>query len=193
MNSAAAQVPLQRLPPASVGEDGERDRVASRLLRLLSWLTLVIGACVLFTIYVAVVLLGFLLRQSFFTSRTAAKAAEFTYGNYITAYTSNETDHRTRKPRPRLPRGRHGGVRRYGLDRPALYARPGAAVHRRQLNDGPHRRGLSREEPAQAQGRDPHALRQQLTDQRHGGALHRRHGQQHSDCGRGHTRPSPEF
>ena len=92
MNSAAAQVPPQRLPPATGGDgDGERDRVASRLLRLLSWKTLVIGACVVFTIYIAVVPLGFLLWQSFFTPQTASKAAVFTFGNYITAYTSSDT------------------------------------------------------------------------------------------------------
>ena len=69
MKFAAARVPPQRLPPAPGGEDGERDRVASRLLRLLSWLALVIGACVVFTIYIAVVPLGFLMRQSFLGRR----------------------------------------------------------------------------------------------------------------------------
>ena len=91
MNSAAAQVPPQRLPPATGGGEGERDQLASRLLRLLSWKTLVISACVVFTIYIAVVPLGFLLWQSFFTPQTASKAAEFTFGNYITAYTSSDT------------------------------------------------------------------------------------------------------
>ena len=56
MNSAAVQVPPQRLPPATGGGgDGERDRVASRLSGLLSWKTIVISACVVFTIYIAVV------------------------------------------------------------------------------------------------------------------------------------------
>lgn len=45
----------------------------------------------LFTIYIAVVPLGFLLWQSFFTPQTATKAAVFTFGNYITAYTSRDT------------------------------------------------------------------------------------------------------
>jgi iron(III) transport system permease protein len=58
---------------------------------LLSWKSLVIGACVAFTIYIAVVPLGFLLWQSFFTPQTATKAAVFTLGNYITAYTSSDT------------------------------------------------------------------------------------------------------
>jgi len=59
--------------------------------RLLSWKTLVITVCVLFTVYIAVVPLGFLLWQSFFTPQTASKAAEFTWGNYLTAYTSSDT------------------------------------------------------------------------------------------------------
>ena len=45
----------------------------------------------LFTIYIAVVPLGFLLWQSFFTPQTATKAAVFTFGNYITAHTSSDT------------------------------------------------------------------------------------------------------
>jgi iron(III) transport system permease protein len=52
---------------------------------------IVIGLCVAFTIYIAVIPLGFLLWQSFFTPQTASKAAEFTLGNYVTAYTSSET------------------------------------------------------------------------------------------------------
>src|SRR5258708_34691144 len=49
---------------------------------------LVIGACVLLTLYLAVVPLGFLLWQSFFTPQTAAKAAVLTLGNYRQAYGS---------------------------------------------------------------------------------------------------------
>src|SRR6266850_4622535 len=52
---------------------------------------LVIGACVLLTLYLAVVPLGFLLWQSFFTPQSAARAAQFTLGNYREAYTSAET------------------------------------------------------------------------------------------------------
>ncbi len=52
---------------------------------------IVIGLCVAITVYVAVVPLGFLLWQSFFTPRTASKAAEFTFENYTTAYGSMET------------------------------------------------------------------------------------------------------
>ena len=55
----------------------------------LKWV--VIGVCVAFTLYIAVVPLGFLLWQSFFTPQTASKAAEFTFGNYISAYSSSET------------------------------------------------------------------------------------------------------
>ncbi len=57
----------------------------------LSWKSLVIALCVAFTVYIALVPLGFLLWQSFFTPQTASKAAEFTFGNYITAYTSSDT------------------------------------------------------------------------------------------------------
>ena len=91
MSSVAVQVPPQRLPPATGGEHGERDRVASRLSGLLSWKAPVIGACVVFTIYIAVVPLGFLLWQSFFTPQTASKAAEFTFGNYISPPTPAAT------------------------------------------------------------------------------------------------------
>jgi iron(III) transport system permease protein len=55
----------------------------------LKWM--VIALCVAFTLYIAVIPLGFLLWQSFFTPQTAAKAAVFTLGNYITAYSSSET------------------------------------------------------------------------------------------------------
>jgi iron(III) transport system permease protein len=55
----------------------------------LKWV--VIALCVTFTLYIAVIPLGFLLWQSFFTPQTAAKAAVFTLGNYITAYSSSET------------------------------------------------------------------------------------------------------
>ncbi len=52
---------------------------------------LIIGACVLVTVYLGIVPLGFLLWQSFFTPQSAAKAAEFTLGNYAQAYGSPET------------------------------------------------------------------------------------------------------
>lgn len=57
----------------------------------ISWKMVVIGACVAFTLYIAVIPLGFLLWQSFFTPHTATKAAEFTLGNYVSAYTNPET------------------------------------------------------------------------------------------------------
>ncbi len=50
-----------------------------------------IGVSVVIVAYLALVPLGFLLWQSFFTPRTATRAAEFTFGNYATAYTSVET------------------------------------------------------------------------------------------------------
>jgi len=54
-----------------------------------SWI--VIGVCVAITVYLAIVPLGFLLWQSFFTPQTAAKAAVFTWSNYSEAYGSPDT------------------------------------------------------------------------------------------------------
>src|SRR5256885_15427756 len=61
------------------------------LRRSFDWKWVVIGLCVVFTIYIAVVPLAFLLWQSFFTPQTAAKAAEFTLGHYTSAYGSRQT------------------------------------------------------------------------------------------------------
>jgi iron(III) transport system permease protein len=63
--------------------------LAPRLAFDAKWL--IIGVCVAVTVYLGVVPLGFLLWQSFFTPHTAAKAAEFTLGNYREAYGSAET------------------------------------------------------------------------------------------------------
>lgn len=52
---------------------------------------LIIGVCVLLSMYLGIVPLGFLLWQSFFTPQSAAKAAVFTLGNYQQAYGSAET------------------------------------------------------------------------------------------------------
>jgi iron(III) transport system permease protein len=52
---------------------------------------LVIGACVALAVYLGMVPLGFLLWQSFLTPQSAARAAQFTLGNYATAYGSAET------------------------------------------------------------------------------------------------------
>ncbi|HET9650676.1 MAG TPA: iron ABC transporter permease [Usitatibacter sp.] len=52
---------------------------------------LVIALCVGVSVYLALIPLGFLLWQSFFTPQTAEKAAQFTFGNYIEAYGSGET------------------------------------------------------------------------------------------------------
>src|SRR5438045_6201236 len=59
--------------------------------RRFEWGWLVIGVCVLVTVYLALVPLGFLLWQSFFTPQTAAKAAQFTFSNYAEAYGSPDT------------------------------------------------------------------------------------------------------
>jgi iron(III) transport system permease protein len=50
-----------------------------------------IGVSVAIVTYLGIVPLVFLLWQSFFTPQSAAKAAEFTLGNYVEAYTSLET------------------------------------------------------------------------------------------------------
>ena len=55
------------------------------------WGWIVIAACVALTVYLAVIPLGFLLWQSFFTPQTAEKAAQFTFSNYTEAYGSSET------------------------------------------------------------------------------------------------------
>ena len=55
----------------------------------LKWV--VIGVSVAVVSYLAMIPLVFLLWQSFFTPQTATKAAEFTLGNYVEAYTSLET------------------------------------------------------------------------------------------------------
>ena len=55
----------------------------------LKWV--VIGVSVAIVAYLALVPLVFLLWQSFFTPQTAAKAAEFTFDNYVQAYSTLET------------------------------------------------------------------------------------------------------
>src|SRR5882672_667683 len=66
------------------------DAVAARGPRFdVKWL--IVGVCVALTLYLAVMPLGFLLWQSFFTPQSAAKAAEFTLDNYRQAYASEET------------------------------------------------------------------------------------------------------
>src|SRR6188472_2670080 len=59
--------------------------------RRFEWGWVVIALCVGLTVYLALVPLGFLLWQSFFTPQTAAKAAEFTFSNYSEAYGSPDT------------------------------------------------------------------------------------------------------
>jgi len=55
------------------------------------WKWVVIGACVAFTVYIAVIPLGFLMWQSFRTPQTAAAEAVFTLENYVAAYGTPET------------------------------------------------------------------------------------------------------
>jgi iron(III) transport system permease protein len=66
------------------------DRAGAPRFRIdLKWV--VLGLCVAIVAYLALIPLGFLLWQSFFTPHTAAKPAVFTLGNYAAAYTSIET------------------------------------------------------------------------------------------------------
>jgi iron(III) transport system permease protein len=55
------------------------------------WKWIVLGLSVAFTVYIAVIPLGFLLWQSFRTPQTAAADAVFTLENYATAYGTTET------------------------------------------------------------------------------------------------------
>ena len=87
MMDAPAEAGARALDPA---EAMSAEPPAPRAFSIsLKWV--VIGLCVAFTLYIAVIPLGFLLWQSFFTPQTATKAAQFTLGNYVTAYTSSET------------------------------------------------------------------------------------------------------
>src|ERR1044072_2602821 len=61
------------------------------LRRSFDWKWVVIALCVVFTMYQQAGPLAFLLWQSFVPPQTAAKAAEFTFGNYTSAYGSSET------------------------------------------------------------------------------------------------------
>jgi iron(III) transport system permease protein len=62
---------------------------AARFRIDLKWV--ILGLCVAAVAYLALIPLGFLLWQSFFTPHTAAKPAVFTLGNYAAAYSSLET------------------------------------------------------------------------------------------------------
>src|SRR5260221_10382770 len=72
--------------PAAFGGDS-----APREKRHFEWSWIVIGLCVAITVYIALVPLGFLIWQSFFTPQTASQPAVFTLNNYVEAYGSSET------------------------------------------------------------------------------------------------------
>ena len=59
--------------------------------RHFEWKWVVIGACVAFTVYIAVIPLAFLLWQSFRTPQTAATPSVWTLANYAAAYGTSET------------------------------------------------------------------------------------------------------
>jgi len=64
---------------------------ATDLKAAFDWKWIVIGACVAFTVYIAVIPLGFLLWQSFRTPQTALVESVFTLGNYAAAYGNSDT------------------------------------------------------------------------------------------------------
>ena len=68
---------------------GRPDVAATRPRLDLKWV--ILALCVAAVAYLALIPLGFLLWQSFFTPHTAAKPAVFTLGNYAAAYSSLET------------------------------------------------------------------------------------------------------
>jgi iron(III) transport system permease protein len=75
-------------PPVASGTLGSPPKAAASGFDP-KWL--ILGLSVALIAYLAIVPLGFLLWQSFFTPHTAAKAAEFTWDNYARAYSSVET------------------------------------------------------------------------------------------------------
>jgi iron(III) transport system permease protein len=89
MSSIAADVVRGANPSGSRGEPDKARRAA--VIGNFDWKWVIVGACVAFTVYIAVIPLGFLLWQSFRTPQTAAVDAVFTLENYITAYGSLET------------------------------------------------------------------------------------------------------
>ncbi len=78
---------MEAVDPLRIQPMGKRASLWRRLD--LKWL--IIGICVLAVAYLAVMPLVFLVWQSFLTPQTATKAAQFTLGNYASAYSSLET------------------------------------------------------------------------------------------------------
>jgi iron(III) transport system permease protein len=65
--------------------------LAPRGRRRFPWGWVLIALCVGLTVYIALIPLGFLVWQSFFTPQSASRAAEFTFGNYRDAYGTSDT------------------------------------------------------------------------------------------------------
>ncbi|MFL6563608.1 MAG: ABC transporter permease [Burkholderiales bacterium] len=76
---------------AAAGQEAKLARIGAFGPPRLDLKWLIIGVCVALTLYLGVVPLAFLFWQSFFTPQSAAKAAQFTFGNYREAYASEET------------------------------------------------------------------------------------------------------
>ncbi len=80
--------------PGPLGPGGTEPGLAAPDARIgggFDWKWVVIGASVVFTVYIGVIPLAFLLWQSFRTPQTAAAEAVFTLGNYAAAYGSGDT------------------------------------------------------------------------------------------------------
>jgi len=82
-SNPATELPSYPVPPSYLATEQPSD--------LFDWKWIVIGACVAFTVYIAVIPLGFLLWQSFRTPQTAAVESVFTLGNYAAAYGNSDT------------------------------------------------------------------------------------------------------
>jgi iron(III) transport system permease protein len=83
--------PTAILPPEGGSHSAPRDAAAGFSRKPFDWKWVVIGGCVAFAVYIAVIPLAFLLWQSFRTPQTAAAASAFTLGNYAAAYANRET------------------------------------------------------------------------------------------------------
>jgi iron(III) transport system permease protein len=84
--------PISEVGRALSGPPREPDGFAPHALwERFDFKWIVIGACVAFAVYIAIIPLGFLLWQSFRTPQSAAADAVWTLSNYATAYGTTDT------------------------------------------------------------------------------------------------------